>query len=61
MAKSRSLTYRVEKPLAAQIEAYVAATGIIMGELSRRGVTEYMVNHPVKKSTTKQTIKPGSE
>lgn len=47
--KTKWLGGRVDNSMEAEIKAYIAASdNLTEGELVRRGVTEYMKNHPLK-------------
>lgn len=59
--KDKWLGARVDVVMEGKVSAYIEAADISMGDLIRRSVNEYMVNHPQKQESSNQTqlIKPG--
>lgn len=55
--------YKVDEDQDARMKAYTAASELDISELSRRGVDEYMHNHPVKgpQQSPADKLKPGEQ
>lgn len=51
--KSKYIGARADDDMVANIDAYIAAAKITMGDLIRSAVAEFMINHPAK-----TTVKP---
>lgn len=48
--KDEWLGARIDKDLAGLVDVYIDAAEISMGDLVRKAVKEYMVNHPLEPS-----------
>jgi hypothetical protein len=64
MAKKRKDEYlagRADSDQMARVNAYLAASGMNQADLVRKGVDEYMKNHPIKDSEAapSKISKPG--
>lgn len=63
--KDKWLGARVDGPTDARVKKYTDDADMDMGELVRKGVDEYMINHPVKdpakKANVNEVTKPGEE
>lgn len=60
--KDRWLGARVDTATEAEVNTYLeSADDMLMGDLVRKGVKEYMQNHPIKKTVVPDhlQIKPG--
>lgn len=59
--KDRWLGARADAPLADEVDAYIEAADMSMGDLLRKSVKEYMLNHPIKQEQPDQmkVNKPG--
>lgn len=61
LPKDKWLGARVDANMDAEVSAYIEAADMVMGDLIRKSVREYMQNHPVKKTVPDPTqiTKPG--
>lgn len=61
MPKNKWLGTRIDGQMEKEVSDYINATDMVRGDLVRKGVREYMQNHPVKRELPDQTrvTKPG--
>ena len=61
LPKDKWLGARVDAKMDAEVSAYIEAADMVMGDLIRKSVREYMTNHPIKRALPNQTepVKPG--
>lgn len=56
--KDKWLGARVDADVDTRVKEYTEAAEMDMGELVRKGVEEYMLNHPVKQAGSKDRTDP---
>lgn len=61
--KDKWLGARVDADMDNRVKLFTEATQMDMGELVRKAVDEYIINHPVKKPTKSAVdrLKPGED
>ena len=59
LTKDKWLGARADADLDAKVTEYIDAADISMGDLIRRSVKEYLLNHPIKQSEPEVNLKPG--
>lgn len=61
LPKDKWLGARVDANMDAEVSTYIEAADMVMGDLIRKSVREYMQNHPIKQMVPEQTTitKPG--
>jgi cAMP phosphodiesterase len=59
LTKDKWLGARADADLDAKVTEYIDAADISMGDLIRRSVKEYLLNHPIKQPEPEVNLKPG--